>query len=81
MGYLKKVMINSIWVFIAFYLIWGLFNEAQSYYPEIILWFIPENLHQTRLWDSVFLENPNLIIGCVTIGTIITAWGVKRAFF
>lgn len=77
MGYFKNLFSTILLLAIFFYLAWGLFAPPKAYYPKIILDFIPPSLHETRLWDSIFLENYWFWYAIVIMAAIITAWKTK----
>jgi hypothetical protein len=78
MGYIKNIITAAIGLTLLFYFLNGLFAPAEAYYPEIVLMFIPESLHSTRLWESVFLDNPNFWYMIGFLSAIIAGWQMKR---
>ena len=77
MGYIRRFFTIAVTVTVILYLINGLFAPAEAYYPELLLMIIPESLHKTMLWESVFLSNPQLWFLIGAVSAIIAAWTAK----
>lgn len=65
----------AVVIAIVAYLLGGLFaSTASAYYPEFVLWFIPDYAHDRRLWDVLFLDLLQFWIAVFSLAAIFAGY-------